>query len=41
MQGIWRDIRHVSRGLRKDSGFVLIVVLTLSSGLAPTPRFSR
>ncbi len=41
MQGIWRDIRHVSRGLRKTPGFVLVVVLTLALGIgANTAIFS-
>lgn len=41
MQGIWRDIRHVSRGLRKNPGFVLVVVLTLGLGIgANTAIFS-
>jgi predicted permease len=41
MQAIWRDIRHVSRGLRKNPGFVLVVVLTLGLGIgANTAIFS-
>ena len=39
--GIWRDIRHVSRGLRKGPAFVAVVVLTLGLGIgANTAIFS-
>src|SRR5688572_5110555 len=41
MQSILRDVRHVSRGLRKNPGFVLVVVLTLGLGIgANTAIFS-
>ena len=41
MQGTWRDVRHVSRGLRKSPAFVAVVVLTLGLGIgANTAIFS-
>jgi len=33
MNGIWRDIRHAIRGLRKAPGFLAIVILTLGLGI--------
>jgi len=33
MNGIWRDIRHAIRGLRKTPGFLAIVILTLGLGI--------
>jgi predicted permease len=41
MSSIIRDIRHVSRGLRKNPAFVIVVVLTLGLGIgANTAIFS-
>jgi predicted permease len=41
MQSIWRDIRHVSRSLRRTPTFVAVVVLTLGLGIgANTAIFS-
>jgi putative ABC transport system permease protein len=33
MNGIWRDIRHAIRGLRKTPGFLIIVIATLGLGI--------
>jgi MacB-like periplasmic core domain len=33
MNGIWRDIRHAVRSLRKTPGFLAIVILTLGLGI--------
>jgi predicted permease len=41
MHALWRDIRHVSRGLRQSRGFLAIVILTLGLGVgANTAIFS-
>ena len=41
MHAIWRDVRHVTRGLRRTPLFVIVVVLTLGLGIgANTAIFS-
>ena len=41
MHGLWRDIRHASRSLRKAPGFSAVVILTLGLGIgANTAIFS-
>ena len=33
LEGVWRDIRHAIRGLRRSPGFAAVAILTLALGI--------